>query len=257
MKNTVKTFFSACAMSAMLMSGAALIAPQTAQAEDVTITMSEDALGDFIQSYLFENPEAVVKALQEYDRQQKEQEQEAFQDKLSDYKDDLTNSDFPTVAGNANGDVTVIEFFDYNCGYCKRGYNELQTLLDQDKNVRVILQEYPILSESSVLASKYALAASKQDKYFEFHVALMEYSGAKTEEILIEKAEDIGLDIDQLKKDAHSEAVKAEINRVSSIARDLGIRGTPAFIIGDYMAPGYMTVDQMKQVIADHRENQD
>ena len=254
MKHKIIKLFSFFAIAGAIGVASMVISTPHSNADADKVTISKEALGDHIRSYLIDNPDVVVAALAEFERIEKEKEQEAFKDKLSDYKATIDETNFPTVAGNPDGDVTVIEFFDYNCGYCKRGFNEVQTLIEADPNVKIVFQEYPILGPSSLLAGQYALAATQQDKYFEFHAALMNHSGSKSEAILTKIAEDLGLDVAKLKEDAASEAVQEELDRLAAVARDFGIRGTPAFIVGDYLAPGYMSAEQMEQIIANARK---
>ncbi len=134
------------------------------------------------------------------------------------------------VAGNPDGDITVVEFFDYNCGYCKRGFGDIAKLVETDKNVRVVFKEFPILREESEQASKVALAAKNQGKYWEVHRALISTKGLVNEAVALKAAEGLGLDMVKLKADMASPEVKAELDRVKELAKTLQINGTPHFL---------------------------
>jgi len=127
----------------------------------------------------------------------------------------------------------VVEFFDYNCGYCKRGFSDVAKLIDQDKNVRVVFKEFPILRDESEQASKVALAARMQGKYWEVHRDLISTKGLVNEAVALKVAEAHGLDMVKLKADMASPEVKAEIDRVKDLAQKLAINGTPHFLVGD------------------------
>jgi protein-disulfide isomerase len=142
------------------------------------------------------------------------------------------------VVGNVQGDVPVIEFFDYNCGYCKKAFLDLAKLMDKDKKVRVILKELPILSKGSEEAARVALATKMQGKYWEFHRAMLESQGQANEASALRIAEKLGLDMTRLKKDMASAEVKKEIDDTRQLASKMGIQGTPHFIVGDRIIPG-------------------
>ena len=155
--------------------------------------------------------------------------------------------------GNLSGDVTVVEFFDYNCPYCRKAGKTIQALLASDENVRVIYREWPILGEASVYAARAALAARTQGKYEELHWALMNGEGRATEASILKIARDLGVDITKLKLDMNSPAVEAHIAQSSALARNLGFTGTPAFIVGDRTAPGMLSVGEITAMIAEAR----
>ncbi len=205
-----------------------------------------------VHDYLLKNPQVLVDALNAYQKQQKDADARSFSDKVGGYKDFLTSASSP-AAGNAKGDVTVVEFFDYNCGYCKHALDDVTKLVDDDKNVRVVFKDYPILAPSSTEAAKYALASQKQGKYYEFHQKLMHYPGEKNEQAFRSIAKDLGLDFDKLKKDADSDEISAVLEKNKQAAHDLGIDGTPAFIFNDTLIPGYIDVNTMKEMVGKAR----
>jgi len=155
--------------------------------------------------------------------------------------------------GNPDGDVTVIEFFDYNCPYCRKAGQTVQELLASDANVRVIYREWPILGEDSVFASRAALAARAQGKYEEFHWALMNGEGRASEASILKLARHLDLDVEKLQADMTSPAVEAHIAQSSALARTLGFTGTPAFIVGDRTAPGMLSTDEITAMVAEAR----
>jgi len=222
-------------------------------AEDAFTPAQKEALGPVIRDYLVKNPEVIVEALTEYQKKQASMEAMQFTERLSAHKGFLMDGGAP-FAGNPKGDVTVVEFFDYNCGYCKKAVDDVVKLVEEDKNVKVVFHEMPILSPVSQDAARWALAAHKQGKYFEYHVALMKGGGARSVQTLESTAKDVGLDVAKMKKDADSKEVRDMVEQSVSVARDLGIRGTPAFIIGDMLAPGYLGLDAMKETVAKARE---
>jgi len=155
--------------------------------------------------------------------------------------------------GNPEGDVTVVEFFDYNCPYCRSAGETMQALLAADANVRVIYREWPILGEDSVTAARAALAAREQGKYEAFHWALMNGEGRVTEAVIFKVARDLGMDVAKLEADMVSPAVEAHIALSNALAQQLGFTGTPAFIVGDKTAPGMLSFDEITRLVADAR----
>lgn len=214
-------------------------------ADDAFSPAQKEALGVFIKDYLVKNPDVVVEALTEYQKKQQGDEQALFSKNFAEKKDAIFNSNAPFV-GPADADVTVVEFFDYNCGYCKKAVDDVVKLLESDKKLKVIFMDMPILSPTSQDAARWALAAGKQGKYYDFHVALMKDPGPKNEDGFVAVAKKIGLDTDKMKKDADSKEIRETIEKNLSIARGLGIHGTPGFIIGDILTPGYVGYESMK-----------
>lgn len=206
-----------------------------------------------VREFLLENPDVVVEAIQNYQLKERERQELAFADELKNSAGELYGDAESPFAGNPDGDVTVVEFFDYNCGYCKKAAQDVIKLIETDKNVKVVFKEFPILSESSRDAARWALAANKQGKYFDYHLALMTATGPKNEATLERLAEKVGLDVKQMKKDADSKEVRAQLEKTQALARKLGISGTPAFIIGDKLSPGYIRHDVMQKAVEDVR----
>jgi protein-disulfide isomerase len=237
--------FKILSLAAALAGGLFVFSP--AQAENITPAQKEE-IQSIIRQYLNENPEIIIESVELYRQKQEEQMNQQAAAKIGDHDAFLTGADAP-FAGNAKGDVTVVEFFDYNCGYCKKALDDIQSILKEDTNVRFVFREMPILGPSSAVAARWAIAAHKQGKYFEYHTALMNHNGNKDEREMEKLAKDVGLDVDQMKKDAESEETKATIEKSLAVSRDIGIQGTPAFLVNGQMIRGYVGEAGMKEAI--------
>jgi len=190
-----------------------------------------------IKEYLLNNPEVLLEAQNALEAKMEKIQGERMAVAIKENAAELFKPPGSPII-NAKGDVPVIEFFDYNCGYCKKAFSEVAQLLDKDKNIRLILKEFPILSKGSEEASKIALAAKMQGKYWEFHRAMLESQGQANEATALKLAEKVGLDMPRLKKDMASAEVKKEIEDTRQLATKMGIQGTPHFIVGDRIIPG-------------------
>jgi protein-disulfide isomerase len=236
-----------------------LLTAVNVQAQDKPPAMTPQERGNVenvVREYLLANPEVIVEAIRIY-REREQQAQEAkAREALAAHKGALLDGSDSPFAGNPKGDVTVVEFFDYHCGYCKRVFPLLQELLKTDKNLRWVFKEFPILGPESVTASRAALAAWQVDpaKYVAYHAALMQASGRLSEERVLKIAEGVGYDAGKLKKAMSSDPVEREINRNHQIAETLGIRGTPAFIVGNELVPGAIDIDTLRRLIAEARK---
>jgi protein-disulfide isomerase len=173
---------------------------------------------------------------------------------IARHRDEIFNPPEGTVIGNLEGNVTVVEFFDYNCGYCKTMFPSLMDVLEEDGNVRLVLKELPILGPASEVAAKAALAARKQGKYGEFHRALITHRGSLTEPVIYQVALDTGLNVDRLRADMKDKGIADIIARNRDLARELQVTGTPALFISENFFPGAMSKDNLKAAIADARQ---
>lgn len=191
-----------------------------------------------VKDYLIANPEILFEVQRSLEAKMEKEQEERLKTAIKENKDELYHRADAPSAGAAKGDITVVEFFDYNCGYCKRGFSEVAKLVEKDKNVRVVFKELPILSKGSEEASRVALAAKKQGKYWELHSALLKNRGANDEKSALKIAGKLGLDVEKLKADMNSEEVAGEINKVRALAQKMGINGTPHFLVGDRAIPG-------------------
>ena len=218
------------------MMGASVFLATPAPAEkDAFSDSQKSGIEAIVRDYLLKNPEIIRDAFIEL---QKRQAQAEASEQIAEFADDLFRGTDALIAGNPKGDVTVVEFFDYNCPYCKQAFKQLMQLAEKDKNVRIVFKEFPVLGDPSQFAARAAIAAHLQGKYFEFHQALLEAPGranaAKVEAI----AKKIGLDVDRMKKDMNSKAVTERIAKIYGLARNLGIQGTPAYIVGNEVIAG-------------------
>jgi protein-disulfide isomerase len=167
--------------------------------------------------------------------------------------DELLRDPDSPISGNARGDVALVEFFDYNCPYCKRAAPEVARAQSNDPKLRIVYKEFPILGASSTFAAKAALAAHRQGKYVEFHNALMDARGTLTEKAVLDTAGRLGLDLDRLKADMATSAVQAAIDRNLALARALNINGTPGFVIGEQIVPGAIDLARIERLIREAR----
>ena len=217
---------------------AAPAATPDAGAADVFSDKQKAAIGEIIKAYLLEHPEVMLEVQTALEEKMEKIQAERMKEALSSNAADIFRDPGAPVAGNPSGDIPVVEFFDYNCGYCKRAFTDISGVVDGDKKIKLILKELPILSKGSEEASRVALAAGKQGKYWEMHSALITLKGEANEQTALRAAEKLGLDVSKLKKDMASEDVTGEIDRVRELARKMGIQGTPHFLVGDRAIAG-------------------
>lgn len=214
----------------------------------------KQALDQAIRSYLLEHPEVIIQSLEKFEQQQRAARDQASTDALASRKDDLYNHPMTPVTGNPKGDVTIVEFFDYQCGYCKRTMQTVLEVQKEDPRVRVAWKELPILGPASVFAARAAMAAKRQDKYLDFHVAVMGNRGPLTPDTVFQLAKKAGISVDRLKRDMEDPAIEKYLHDTLQLAQQLGINGTPGFVIGGKLVPGALDKDQMKDLIAEARK---
>jgi len=203
-----------------------------------TAGLEKTQIIEVVRNYLTENPEILVEMTTELDKRQQEKQATEQVEAISKNADALFRSDKAFAAGNPDADVTVVEFFDYNCGFCRRAMPDVLKLVDNDDKVKVVFKELPIFGEESEDAAKGALAAAKQDKYFEMHQKLFTDPGKANKEKVLRIANEIGLDVPQLEKDMDSDDVQAALDEARDLAQSLGLQGTPLYLIGDRIIPG-------------------
>jgi protein-disulfide isomerase len=175
---------------------------------------------------------------------------------LANERDTLERDPNAPVLGNLEGDITVVEFFDYNCPYCKRAMPEVDALLAEDGNIRLVMREWPILSEGSAFAARAALASRKQGKYAELHNALMGMRGKVEADTVLRVAGEIGLDLDRLKADMQAPEIDEHIATSMRLAEALGFNGTPSFVVGDQLVPGFVEKAQLSEIVASVRASE-
>jgi protein-disulfide isomerase len=184
-------------------------------------------------------------------------EQDAQQKKaISENADAIFRSPVSHVAGNPNGDVNLVEFFDYNCGYCRKAMPDVVKLVNQDGRIRLVLKELPIFGDDSEAAAKLALASNKQGKYFEMHQKLFSEPGKADKDKALRVAKELGLDVDQLQKDAEDPDIKKSLDEAKDLAQKLNLQGTPLYLIGDRVLPGAPDdlFDELKAKVAEVRQ---
>jgi protein-disulfide isomerase len=213
----------------------------------------QDAIREIVRSYLLANPDIIVEALNILEDRQKTEaaasQAAALTQRISELRDDPRTPSH----GPADADVTVIEFFDYRCQYCKQVAAALAELARGDARLRIVYKELPILSPDSLVAARAALAAHLQGAYRPFHAALMARRGAYDDAAIAAVAGELGLDLARLKADMNRPEIAAQIERNRALARDLGIRGTPAFVIGTELVPGAIDLETMRGLVAKAR----
>ncbi len=209
-----------------------------------------------VKDYLLQNPKIMVEVQTALEQKMAMEEAERTKTLVAENAKEIYRHPDAPVAGNPDGDITVVEFFDYNCGYCKRGFHNIRELIEKDKNVRVVFKELPILSKDSEDAAKIALAARAQGKYWELHQAMIESKGRVTEATALEMAGTLGLDVAKLKADKDSDVVKGELARVEALAKKMNISGTPHFLVGSDAIGGAPEdlLDQLTAKIATLRQ---
>jgi protein-disulfide isomerase len=212
-----------------------------------------EELHQIIRDYLISNPNVIRDALEALQLQQEAEEVARLQENIRENATDLFHMDGDFVLGNPDGNVTMVEFFDYNCGYCRRSLDDVLTLIDTDPELKLVLKEFPILGEGSLFAARAALASIKQDKYWEFHVAIMQSPGSVDEVAVLRVAGDIGLDLEQLRADMEDVSVDTLLQQNYALAELVGIQGTPAFVIDDRLIPGALGVEGLRTEIAEVR----
>ncbi len=204
-----------------------------------------------VRDWLLKNPEILNEMVAELEKRQKVQQAQREQAVISAHADAFYRSPHDLVIGNPNGPIAMVEFMDYNCGFCRRSLEDVQKLREANKDLKIVIKEFPILGPDSLEAAKYALAARKQgmDKYWDLHVALLKHKGRVNGEVALALAKRVGLDVEKLKKDAESEEVKQALQTNLALADALGIRGTPAFVIGKKLVPGALGFERLNREV--------
>ncbi len=239
--------------------GSIAVHAQTAPAASTSkpSSFTSDQIKDLhavIKDYLMTNPEVLAEVSQALERKQAAEQAAKAEKFLVENKPKVFAHNGDVVIGNPKGDVTIVEFFDYNCGWCKRALDDIQKLTKADPRVRVVLKEYPIFGGPvSVTAAKAALASIKQNKYWEYHSALMREKQV-TEQNLFVIAQRVGLDVAKLKVDMADKRYDATIQQNIEVGQGLGIEGTPGFVIDSRVNVGYVAADGMQQMLAEIRK---
>ncbi|MGC2855841.1 DsbA family protein [Novispirillum sp. DQ9] len=234
----------------------AVSAPVGVLAQDTSALTDaqKDAVRALVRDTLVNDPDILREAFAALQAQEEKAQAARQAEALKTHAKALYESPTDPVLGNPKGDVTVVEFLDYRCGYCKSVMDTVMDVVKEDGNVRFVIKEFPILGPESVVAARYALAARAQGKYAPFHQALMKHRGAFTDESVRQIAKETGLNVDKLVKDAEDPALQKELLANRALAEALGISGTPAFAMGTILIPGALNADTLKQAIAATRK---
>lgn len=243
------TTLSACILAGHL---------SAASAQATPVAQDKAAVETIVRDYLNEHPEVIIEAIQNFQRQQQAAQ---FLETISLYRGYLENDpDYPAL-GNPNGDVTIVEFFDYRCGFCRRHYPAVSKLVESDGNIRFVPRTYPVLDQPgqpavSRKAAIAALAAHKQGKFEAFHSAVLTSDGSLTEDRIYQIAASIGLNVETLKSDMRSSLLNKTIENTLAIGRDIGFTGTPSYIIGDEVILGAEGYDALVAAVNRTRKKQ-
>lgn len=246
--------FAAPAVTAL-----ALLAGQ-AQATDLTAMTEAEraAFGNEVRQYLLENPEVIIEAVNLLEQRQAEAAAMADQELIKANEQAIFNDGYSWVGGNPEGDITLVEFMDYRCGYCRKAVPEIAELLAKDGNIRLIVKEFPILGDASLISSRFAVATrlvAGNEAYAQVHDALMEMQGDVNDVVLGRLAEGLGLDAGTILAQMDSDEVNAELAQNHQLAQKLRISGTPTFVLEDEMLRGYLPASEMARIVAQKRKD--
>jgi protein-disulfide isomerase len=245
---TFRPYLIAAACSAFL----AIAIPQISQADELTAGQKSE-VERILRDYLIAHPEVIQDAMAELDKRQSAADAEKHKATIKQSAQTIFSSPRQVVLGNPDGNVTFVEFFDYNCGYCKRAMDDMLTLLNDDPKLKIVLKEFPVLGPGSVEAAQVAVAVRMQDKtgkkYLEFHQKLLGGRGQADKARALAVAKDIGLDMTRLEKDLASAEVKATLQENFKVAEALGLNGTPSYVIGDNVVVGAVGLEALKEKV--------
>lgn len=247
--------FSATAAALALFAGAVMAAPH-AQAQQFNDAQKSE-IGKIVHEYLVKNPEVLREAITELDKRQKAEEAQQRESAIESVKSQIFDSKHQVVVGNPNGKVTLVEFFDYNCGYCKKALGDLGKLVKENPDLRIVLRDFPVLGQGSVEAAQVAMAVSKQiqgDKFWAFHQTLLGARGHAGKEQALKAARESGVDMARLEKDMKSPDIRAGYTEVMQIADKLSLTGTPSWVVGKEVIVGAVGYSELNDKIANYRK---
>lgn len=215
------------------------------------------AFGEQVRAYLMENPQVIMDAVQVLEERQAAEQAQGDIALVADNAEAIYNDGYSWVGGNPDGDVTIVEFFDYRCGFCRRAHPEVQQLLELDGNIRYVAKEFPILGENSLISSRFALAVREiagDDAYEAAKETLISLNSDMDDTVLRRLAETLELDADEVLAEMDSDAITEQLTTTRELARELQINGTPSFVMGDQLIRGYVPLAAMQEIVADVRE---
>jgi protein-disulfide isomerase len=244
--------FRPCLIAAAYAAFLAIAVPQASRADELTAGQRSE-VERIVRDYLIAHPEVIQDAMAELEKRQTAADAEKQKATIKQNAQTIFSSPRQVVLGNPDGNVTFVEFFDYNCGYCKRAMDDMLTLMKDDPKLKVVLKEFPVLGPGSVEAAQVAVAVRMQDKtgkkYLEFHQKLLGGRGQADKARALVVAKDIGLDIGRLEKDLASTEVKATLQESFKLAESLGLNGTPSYVIGDNVVVGAVGLEALKEKV--------
>jgi len=235
----------------------ALPAALPAQAQSFSADQREE-IGHIVKDYLVAHPEVIQDVKAKLEKRQQSAEAEKHRAAVVENKATIFTSPHQVVLGNPQGNVTMVEFFDYNCGFCKRALGDMLDLIKSDSNLKFVLKEFPVLGEGSVEAARVAVAARMQDttgkKYIEFHQKLLGSRGAADKMRALAVAKEVGFDMARIEKDMGSDEVKKTIEENMKLAEALGVNGTPSYVVGEEVVVGAVGIDALREKIGAERK---
>ena len=214
------------------------------------------AFQEELRAYLMANPQVILDSVNQMEAQQAEQQAQDDLSLVATNAEALLEDGFSWIGGNPEGDITVVEFLDYRCGYCRKAHDEVAQLLEADGNIRLIIKEFPILGEASAISSRFAIAAKQiggDEAYKAVHDAMMSFGGEPSAAALRRLAEGLSLNAKAIVARMDSEEVEKEISETRALAQRLQIRGTPTFVMGGQLVRGYVPLDAMQQIVKEER----
>jgi protein-disulfide isomerase len=233
---------------------ATLVTALPTDAQDEQTLTEKAKIEQIIHDYLLEHPEVILEAVGKYQAQQQKAAADQQAKAIVERRDELTKDPNAPVLGNPDGDVMLVEFFDYRCPYCKAVSAGLMDTIRSDGHVRLVMKEFPILGADSEYAAKAALAAHRQGKYGELHEAMMMFKSKITPDDVKRIADTMGIDVPRMERDMVSPEIAGMIQRNNDLARSIGITGTPSFVISDQLVPGAVSMEELKERIAAARQ---
>ena len=249
---TIKSRIAFAAAVSLALAGAAPAVAQSFSADQ------REEIGKIIKDYLLTHPEVIQDVMAELEKRQQSADAEKHRAAVVENKATLFSSPHQVVLGNPQGNVTMVEFFDYNCGFCKRAMTDMLDLIKTDNNLKFVLKEFPVLGEGSVEAARVAVAARMQDangkKYIEFHQKLLGSRGAADKMRALAVAKEVGFDMPRLERDMGSDEVKKTIEENMKLAEALGVNGTPSYVVGEEVVIGAVGLDSLREKISAERK---
>lgn len=235
---------------ALCLAAALVLSPQAGAANGDFTPAQRHAIERIVHDYLVNHPEALLDALQAAENKLKSDASANAQAALAQHKREIFDDSKTPVGGNPEGNVSLVEFFDYRCPYCKQVEPSLEALGDSDKELRFVYKEFPVLGPASTTAARVALASRKQGKYAAFHRAMMAAKGNIDDAAVFKVAAAVGLDRRRLERDMRDPEIDRELKANAELARALDITGTPGFVIGNTIVPGAIGLEDLKKLVA-------